>query len=355
MNSLKYFQRFLILKKRVCGMFPLSDFYYRLFLVVLVLFAFCGIFILPVLGRTFYFPFFSELSPIYVLRFNRVLVSMVAGGGLAMGGLVFQSLFRNPLATPYTLGIASGASFGAAVGFQSIFWFGGISGWFSSLIVFGFSPVSVGAFLGAILATFIVFLLGGGKDASSERMLLAGVAVNFFFASLIVLIQYISAPHDALQILHWTMGELQNAVTADVWRMFPFVLLLFFVLLFFARELNIFITGWDHAKSLGIEVGRLRLFLFVAVSLVVGVIVSVAGPIGFVGLMVPHIARLIVGINHWRLIPVTFLCGAIFLAICDTISRSIFYPVQIPVGVATNLLGGPFFIWLLLKTEKRLG
>ncbi|MDR1485682.1 MAG: iron ABC transporter permease [Planctomycetaceae bacterium] len=339
-------------------MFPLSDFCYRLFLSVLIFCVFFGLFILPVVGRTFYFPSFSELSPIYILRFNRILVSMVVGGGLAMGGLVFQSLFRNPLATPYTLGIASGASFGAAVGFHS-FNFGGlfvgVSWLFGGFVFFGISPVAVGAFFGAMLATFIVFLLAGGKDASSERMLLAGVAVNFFFASLIVLIQYVSAPHDALQILHWTMGELQNAVMSDFWRMFPFVILLFFVLLFFSRELNIFITGWDHAKSLGVDVGRLRLFLFVVVSLVVGVIVSVAGPIGFVGLMVPHIARLIVGINHRRLVPITFLIGAIFLAICDTISRSILYPVQIPVGVATNLLGGPFFIWLLIKSEKRLG
>ncbi|MDR0392027.1 MAG: iron ABC transporter permease, partial [Planctomycetaceae bacterium] len=235
---------------------------------------FCGIFLLPVVGRTFYFSFFWESSPIYLLRFNRVLVSMIAGGGLALGGLVFQSLFRNPLATPYTLGIASGASFGAAIGFQSIVWFSGITGWFGTFISLGISPVSVGAFLGAMFATFIVFLLSGGRDASSERMLLAGVAVNFFFASLIVFIQYISAPHDALQILHWTMGELQNAVMSDFWRIFPFVFLLFLILLFFARELNIFIVGWDHAKSLGVDVRRLRLFLFISVSLVVGVIVS---------------------------------------------------------------------------------
>ncbi|MDR1478024.1 MAG: iron ABC transporter permease [Planctomycetaceae bacterium] len=322
--------------------------------MILILFVFMGIFILPVLGRTFYFPSFSNVSPIYILRFNRVLVSMIAGGGLAMGGLVFQSLFRNPLATPYTLGIASGASLGAAVGFRLAVWFSGISGGVSVFVFLNFSPVTVGAFLGAMFATFVVFLLAGGKDTSSEQMLLAGVAVNFFFASLIVLLQYISAPHDALQILHWTMGELQNAVMVDFWRMFPFVLLLFFMLLFFARELNILVTGWEHAKSLGLDVSKLRLILFVSVSVVIGVIVSVTGPIGFVGLMVPHIARLIVGINHRRLVPITFLGGAIFLAICDTISRSILYPVQFPVGVTTNLIGGPFFLWLLLKSEKRL-
>jgi iron complex transport system permease protein len=336
-------------------MFPLSDFFYRLFLTILILFAICGIFIFPSLGRTIYFFSFSELSPIYALRFNRVLVAMAAGGGLALGGLVFQCLFRNPLATPYTLGIASGASFGAAIGFQLSFYFSGIFAGIWILEILGGSPVSVGAFCGAISATFIVFLLSGGEDVSSERMLLAGVAVNFFFASLIVLLQYISAPHDALQLLHWTMGELQNAIMFDFWRMFPFVILLFLILLFFSRELNILTTGWENAKSLGVDVGKLRLFLFVIVSVVIGIIVSVAGPIGFVGLMIPHVARLIVGTNHWRLIPITFLSGAIFLSICDTISRSILYPAQIPVGVMTNLIGGPFFLWLLLKSERRLG
>lgn len=336
-------------------MFPLSGICYRLFLAILLLFAVCGIFVLPMLGRTIYFFSFSDLSPIYGLRFNRVLVAMLSGGGLAMGGLVFQCLFRNSLATPYTLGVASGASLGAAIGFQVSFLFSGVLGGFWIFDFLGGSTVSVGAFCGAMFATFIVFLLSGGSDISSERMLLAGVAVNFFFASLIVLLQYISAPHDALQLLRWTMGELQNAVMFDFWRMFPFVMLLFLVLLFFSRELNILATGWEHAMSLGVGVVGLRLFLFIAVSITVGVIVSVAGPIGFVGLMVPHISRVIVGTNHWRLVPVTFLLGAIFLSICDTISRSILYPVQIPVGVMTNLIGGPFFLWLLLKSERRLG
>jgi iron complex transport system permease protein len=327
-------------------MFPLSDFGYRLFLFILILFLFFGIFIFPSIGRDFYFPSFSGASSIYAIRFNRVLVSIVVGGGLGLGGLVFQSLFRNSLATPYTLGIASGASFGAAVGFQ-------VAGWFGHFLFFGFSFVTVGSFCGAMFSMFIVFFLSGVRDASSERMLLAGVAVNFFFASLIVFLQYIATPHDALQILHWTMGELQNASMLDFWRVFPFVFLLFMSLLFFARELNILAAGWDRAKSLGVAVVKLRLILFIAVSVTVGVIVSVAGPIGFVGLMAPHIARVITGVNHWRLVPITFLTGAIFLAICDTLSRSIFYPVQIPVGVITNMLGGPFFLWLLLKSEKK--
>ncbi|MDR2345260.1 MAG: iron ABC transporter permease [Planctomycetaceae bacterium] len=333
-------------------MFPLSDFCYRIFLAILILLLICGLFVLPILGKTFYFFSFSDLSPIYVLRFNRVLVAMAAGGGLAMGGLVFQSLFRNPLATPYTLGIASGASLGAAIAFQLSFLLSGIYSGCWLFVILGSSTVSIGAFCGAIFATFIVLLLSGSGDIASERMLLAGVAVNFFFASLIVFLQYISSPYNALRLLHWTMGEFQDAVIMDFWRMFPFVFILFVILLFLARELNILAMGLEHAKSLGIEVVKLRLFLFVIISVVVGVIVSVTGPIGFVGMMTPHISRLIVGTNHWRLVPITFLAGAIFLSVCDMISRSILYPVQIPVGVTTNIIGGPFFLWLLLKSEK---
>ncbi|MDR1924582.1 MAG: iron ABC transporter permease [Planctomycetaceae bacterium] len=330
---------------------------YRIFLAVLIFCVLVGVFFLPVVGRTFYFPDIFSSSPIYILRFNRTIIAMLAGGGLAIGGLVFQSLFRNPLATPYTLGVASGASFGAAVSFQVTIYFGVVlsgNGVFAFLGYFGLSMVSIGAFVGALLSTLVVFALARGKDASSEQMLLAGVAVNFFFASLIVLMQYISAPHDALQILHWTMGELQNAVIGDIWRIFPFVVILLLVLMFFSRELNVIVMGVERAKSLGIDVGKLRIFLFMSVSIMIGAIVAVTGPIGFIGLMVPHIFRLVVGVNHRRLIPVTLLGGAIFLAICDTISRTIFYPTQLPVGITTNLIGGPFFLWLLLKSERRL-
>jgi iron complex transport system permease protein len=215
--------------------------------------------------------------------------------------------------------------------------------------------VSWGAFAGALLAMVVVFALSRAKDTSSEQMLLAGVAVNFFFSSMIVLLQYISSPHDTVQILRWTMGGVQNAIAPDNVRLGLIVLPTVVFFWFFSRELNVIVTGRNRAQSLGINVDRLRTLLFILTSLLVGAIVAVTGPIGFVGLMIPHIARRLIGASHQRLIPVTFLLGSAFLALCDTLGRCLFFPSELPVGIITSLLGGPFFLCLLLRSEKRLG
>jgi iron complex transport system permease protein len=282
---------------------------------------------------------------IYWLRFYRTALALIAGGGLALAGLVFQAMFRNPLATPYTLGVASGAAFGAAVCLQTTIRLG-LPG-----LIGAIPTVSLGAFLGASLAMGIVLVLSRHRDTSSEQMLLAGVAVNFFFSSLIVLVQYLSSPHDAFQILRWTMGGVQNAIPADLYRLTPIVLLLMLFLAVQSRTMNVFVTGNDRAKSLGINVEHFRTALFIVTSLVVGLIVSVTGPIGFVGLIVPHVARLLVGPDHRLLIISTGFLGAIFLALCDTMGRWLFYPAELPVGIITSLLGAPFFLWLLLKKK----
>jgi iron complex transport system permease protein len=313
-----------------------------LFPVVLLLVLVASGILLPCVGQTFH----SPGTEIYWLRFHRTALALIAGGGLAIAGLVFQAMFRNPLATPYTLGVASGAAFGAALCLQTTIRLG-----LPSLI--GAIPtVSLGAFLGAFLAMGIVLALSKRRDTSSEQMLLAGVAVNFFFSSLIVLIQYLSAPHDAFQILRWTMGGVQNATNvADYLWLTPIVVLLMMWLVLQSRTMNVFVTGSDRAKSLGVNVERFRTILFIGTSLVVGAIVSVTGPIGFVGLLVPHVARLLVGPDHRILIISTGFLGAIFLAGCDTLGRWLASPIDLPVGILTSLLGGPFFLWLLLKRK----
>lgn len=313
-----------------------------LFPAVLVLVLAASGVLFPCVGQTFY----SPGTEIYWLRFHRTTLALIAGGGLALAGLVFQAMFRNPLATPYTLGVASGAAFGAALCLQTTLRLG-----LPSLI--GAIPtVSLGAFLGAFLAMGCVLALSQRRDTSSEQMLLAGVAVNFFFSSLIVLLQYLSAPHDAFQILRWTMGGVQNATdAADGLRLTPIVLLLMLFLVAKSRTMNVFVTGNDRAKSLGVDTERFRTVLFIGTSLVVGAIVSVTGPIGFVGLLVPHVARLLVGPDHRMLIIATGFLGAIFLAGCDTLGRYLAYPTELPVGIITSLLGGPFFLWLLLKRK----
>ncbi len=315
-------------------------------LLGLVLVALAALFLLPLISANGQLP----TPKIYwSFRFPRTLLAGLAGGGLALAGLVFQALFRNPLATPYTLGIASGASFGAALCLQSAVYLGlpVAGGVFIGFL--GIPLLSWGAFAGAFLAMLIVYGLSQSRDSSSEQMLLAGVAVNFFFAGLIVLLQYVSAPHDALQMLRWTMGGVQDAMNIDNQRLAPIVFTAAVILFFFSRELNVITTGRERALSLGVDVDRFRNILFVLTSLLVGAIVSVTGPIGFVGLMVPHLCRLVVGPHHQRLIPATVLFGGLFLAVCDTLGRCLFHPGSLPVGIVTGLLGGPFFLWLLLR------
>jgi len=170
---------------------------------------------------------------------------------------------------------------------------------------------------------------------------------------LIVLLQYLSAPHDAFQILRWTMGGVQNATVATDWlQLTPIVLLLMVFLASQSRTMNVFVTGDDRAKSLGVNVDRFRMILFIGTSLVVGAIVAVTGPIGFVGLLVPHVTRLLVGPDHRLLIVSTGFLGAIFLAGCDTLGRLISHPGEFPVGIITSLLGGPFFLWLLFRRRE---
>jgi iron complex transport system permease protein len=274
------------------------------------------------------------------IRLPRACLAWLAGAGLAAGGMVFQAMFRNALATPFTLGVSSGASFGAALSVRL-----GLGAAF-----LGLSGTTVGAMLGALLAISVVYGLTRLKrNSSTGTMLLAGVAVNFFFSSLILLIQYTSDFYDTFRILRWLMGGLQMVGFQASLQVTPFVLVAGGLLAAWVSEMNLLTTGDELAASRGVAVGRLKTALFFLVSIMVGVIVSVCGPIGFVGLMCPHICRLLVGPDHRRLLPATLLFGGAFLVVSDTVARTAFAPTELPVGVFTALLGGPFFLWLLLR------
>ncbi len=276
-------------------------------------------------------------------RFPKTLLAMLAGSGLALAGLILQTVFRNPLATPFTLGIASGASFGAVI---CMHLFPVLS--IQTFILFGFSPLVLFAFGGAILAMILVYLLGGRNTAGGAQMLLAGIAVSYFFSSLILCFQYISDPSRTFQMLRWTMGGIDNCTARQLIILALLALFIMFYMLFQARELDILLLGDERALALGVNVRRFYYILYIISSCLVGVIVSLCGPIGFVGLMVPHWSRLLMGTEHRYLIPVTFFGGAFFLAFCHTVSRIVIYPAILPVGVITSLLGGPFFLFLLL-------
>lgn len=275
------------------------------------------------------------------VRIPRVLMSFTAGAALSLSGMIFQALFRNPLATPYTLGVASGASLGASIYFL--------------LSAVMFIPVYFGAplfaFAGAMLAMFLVY--GIGWALKGDSVLLVGVALNFCFSSLIMFIQYTAGFISSHRIIRFMIGSLDSASLSSILVTLPFLAAGFIVSMLYRRELDLITTGDDIAASRGVDIQRVKYTFYIVTSLMIGCVVSVTGPIGFVGMMAPHICRLLVGESHYRLTPASFLFGGAFLTVCDTFARILIFPTEIPVGVITSMLGGPFFIFLLVKRRRR--
>ena len=293
---------------------------------------------------------FSNLSPeaqiFWGERLPKTVLALLVGSGLSLAGLMLQTIFRNPLASPFTLGTAGGASLGAVLYLHiaSVF---AISGVF----VLHETLLTVSAFIGALFSVGIVWLLSRTGSNHESRMLLAGIAVNYFFSSLILFLQYLSDPSQTFKMIRWTMGGIDYCPAAVLIFIFILVFSIFLWLWGHSREMNILLLGKERALSLGVETSRINRQLFLLSSLLTAVLVAVCGPIGFVGLMVPHFARLITGNIHQYLIPAPFFLGGIFLTLCFTLSRSIIYPGILPVGIITSLLGGPFFLFFLLKTK----
>ena len=279
------------------------------------------------------------------LRVPRVLMAFLAGAGLAISGMAFQAMFRNALATPFTLGVSSGASLGAALYM--------LTG--AQIAVLGISGISVAAFAGALLSILLVYGVTQTRQGmSTGTMLLAGVAVSFLFSSVILFLQYISDFTNTFLILRWIMGGLSVVGFGSVFDMLPFVAAGSLIVFFQRHELNLMTTGEDIAASRGVNVKSTKHVLFFATSLMVGGIVAICGPIGFVGMMSPHICRLLIGPDHRYLAPATLLFGGTFLVLCDLLAQLVIAPAQIPVGVITALLGGPFFLWLLVGSSRDL-
>jgi len=278
------------------------------------------------------------------IRVPRTIVAFLAGAALGCCGMVFQAMFRNPLATPFTLGVSSGASLGAA----AYVWLG------FTFTFLGISGMSLFAFIGAMMTILIVWGLTQIRGSfSTTTMLLAGVAVSFFCASLILFLQYLSDFAQAFRMMRWLMGGLEILGYDSVIGLLPVVLSGVLLLAILRHELNLLTTGEDLAASRGVAVRKVRTILFLVTSFMVGGVVAVCGPIGFVGMMAPHICRLLIGWDHRYLLPATFLFGGIFLTICDALARTLIAPAEIPVGIITALLGGPFFVWLLISSPHR--
>jgi len=276
------------------------------------------------------------------IRFPRVFLAIVAGAGLSASGCVFQGILRNPLADPFTLGISGGAAFGASVGF-----------------VLGIATVSwiflpIFAFVGAMMSICLVYTLNVKKKFDSNSMILSGVVASYIFSSAVMLIFAILSSDQLYSAFMWLMGNLSSFDERLLPLVTAVIIIGIIILCFFGNVINVITLGQEKASSLGVNTTKTVKYIFLLSSLITALIVSCCGVIGFVGLMIPHITRKFVGNDHRVLIPMSIFVGAIFLPLCDTLSRVLFAPIEIPIGVITSIIGGLFFIILILKPSGKI-
>ena len=277
----------------------------------------------------------------FVARMPRVLAGAVVGAALASAGVVLQALLRNPLATPFTLGVSAGAALGAMLAIS-----------FGAAVTFGpLSPVPLASLVGAILASAIVYTLANkpGRPMSTSVLLLAGVTLNSFFSALILFVQYMSDFTETFRTVRWLMGDLDTGSFTPILATLPLLLGAFAIFALLPSSLNLLSVGADQAATRGVDVARVQRLAFISSALATAAAVSLAGPIGFVGIVVPHLVRLMVGVDHRIALPASALFGAAFLVACDLVARTALAPIEIPVGIVTAMLGGPFFLWLLVR------
>ncbi|WP_406186563.1 FecCD family ABC transporter permease [Streptomyces sp. NBC_01006] len=290
-------------------------------------------------------------SIVWDVRMPRVLLGAVVGAGLAVAGTVLQALVRNQLADPFLLGASSGASLGAVL----VIVFGaGAAGTVGALGGIGALGVPAAAFAGSMGALVAVYAMARrGATMTTGRLILAGVAVQYILSALTSLVLVLAAHPDQIRsVLFWTLGGLGGARWDELALPAAALLVGTALLTALARPLDLLLAGEEGARTLGLDTGRFRAAVFVLTSLVIGVLVAYSGAIGFVGLMVPHAARMVVGAGHRALLPVAALGGAVFLTLADLVARTAAAPEEIPVGVVTALAGGPFFLWMLRRSTR---
>jgi len=288
---------------------------------------------------------FDEIFPVVIfeVRLPRILTAAVVGAGLAMSGVVFQGILLNPLADPYTLGVSAGAAFGASLAILL------------NIHFLGTYSVPLFAFIGAASTLlFVIYLSSSAEGLSSNNLILSGIIVAAILSAGISFLKYVADEQVSI-IIFWLMGSFGSKTWTDVALVMTIVCIGFFIFIYYARDLNLMSLGNRSASSLGVDTGRVTLVLLAAASFVAAICVSVSGIIGFVGLLVPHIVRLITGPDNKKLLPVSMLAGAILLLCADTITRALL-PSEIPIGVLTALIGGPFFCYIFRKqqTSRRL-
>ena len=277
----------------------------------------------------------------FIARLPRAIAGALVGGALASAGVVLQALLRNPLATPFTLGVSSGASLGAL----------GVIILGTPVSLVGVPTVPLASFIGALGAVGVVYGLARlrRRGLSTSVLLLAGVTLNSLFSAVIMFIQYLADYTQSFQAIRYLMGNLDvSSYTPIVWAL-PLVGIAGLAFAWLPRSLNLLTLGPDGAAARGVDVLKTQRVAFLSASLATGAAVSLGGPIGFVGIIVPHIVRLLVGSDHRVVLPASAFLGAAFLVTCDVAARTLMAPLELPVGVITAMLGGPFFLWLLAR------
>ena len=282
----------------------------------------------------------STIAIVWMIRFPRVMLAFFVGGALAICGVSYQGILKNPMADPFILGVSSGAALGATIGIMTNLDF----------YFLGINSISMFAFIGAIASLFIVYNISKvGRKVPMATLLLSGIAIGQFLSAAISLCMVFS--NDFQSIIFWTMGSFNAKSWNQLVLVVPYVIIGFIIIYSSNREMDIMLLGEDTASQLGVDTEKLKMKILITTAFVTAAAVSVTGIIGFVGLIIPHIVRIVTGPKHKVLLPYSFVAGGLFMIVCDTIARS-FMSQEIPVGIITALFGGPFFVYLL---KKRMG
>jgi len=291
-------------------------------------------------------PFTDNLDAqiFFIARLPRVVAAAVVGGSLAAAGVVFQALLRNPLASPDTLGVSSGAALGAMIAITFHF----------DAVIFGLPAVPLSSVFGSVFALGVVYALASARrrGLSTTVLLLAGVTMTAFLTAIILFTQYLADFADTFRTVRWLMGTLDVGGYSPILAVLPMLVVAFALFAPLPRALDLISFGEQAATARGVDVVRAERIALVSASLATGAAVSVGGPIGFIGIVVPHLVRLVVGSDHRLVLPASILFGAAFLIACDGVARTLFAPIELPVGVITALIGGPFFLSLLMRSAR---
>lgn len=279
----------------------------------------------------------STITIINNIRLPRILLACIVGIALATSGSIYQGTLKNSMADPYTLGISSGAALGATI----------------SIIFFNGNNISIHSFIISLLVTFLIYILSSRSfKFSNTSLILLGININYFLTAIISLLMILNKDKTE-QILFWTMGSFASSSWNKVIISFVIILPCIYILSKCGKQLNAMACGEDFAKTVGINTSFMRKVLIFIVSLITSISVSFSGIIGFVGLMIPHLCKLLFGSNYQYIISISSILGAIFLVLCDTASRTIIAPTEIPIGIITSLIGAPYLIYLIINRKRK--